>query len=568
MTLILEVFAILVLIALGIAAYRRYLSPPPHLESTQDSAVILILVTLLVLTFLLLDGFGIAASGKFTAFTPLGSAIARLAQQKGMMTGQAQVLHDLFWWLHVLIVLGFLVYIPYSKHLHLLVSPFNVFAASLGPKGALPRLPQGEEEGGAGRLEEFTWRELLNAFACAECGRCDRACPALESGLSLSPRMIIHGLKEHIFQVGPASLATTAGGTSDPPRLVGESITPEELWACTTCLACMEECPVMNEHLPLIVRMRRRLLYEGEVDEKLGTVLMNLSRYGNSFGQSARERGQWAEGLDFEVKDVREDPAELLWFVGDYASYDPTLREITRKAASVFHRLGLDFGILYDGERNAGADLRRAGEEGLYEMLVEENLSVMGDSKFKKIITTDPHSYHTLRNEYPQYGGRWEVFHYTEVLEELIKAGKLAFPHQLPYRAAYHDPCYLGRYNGVYDPPRQILKALGVKLVELPRSRRKSYCCGGGGGRIWMEEPQNIKERPSESRIREALALGAGLPGRLLPQRCEHVPRCGQDHRGGGPDCRQGTDRAGGGSSAGMMLNPAFRKGLKEDVEP
>jgi Fe-S oxidoreductase len=235
---------------------------------------------------------------------------------------------------------------------------------------------------------------------------------------------------------------------------------------------------------------------------------MNLSRYGNSFGQSARARGQWTEGLDFEVKDIREEPAEFLWFVGDYASYDPTLQEITRRTARVFHQLGLDFGILYDGERNAGGDLRRVGEEGLYEMLVEENISVMKDCRFAKIITTDPHSYHTLKNEYPHYGGNWEVLHYTEVLDRLIQEGKLAFAHSLSYRVTYHDPCYLGRYNGIYEPPRRILKALGVELVEMPRSQRRSYCCGAGGGRIWMEEPHDIKERPSESRIREALTLG------------------------------------------------------------
>ncbi|MFQ6090605.1 MAG: 4Fe-4S dicluster domain-containing protein, partial [Candidatus Bipolaricaulia bacterium] len=230
-------------------------------------------------------------------------------------------------------MLGFLVYIPYSKHLHLLVSPFSVFFTSLGPKGALPRSSEGDDEGGgAERLEEFTWRELLNAFACAECGRCDRACPALASGLDLSPRLIVRALKEHIFEVGPGLLAGNAADDSHR-ALVGELITSEELWACTTCLACMEECPVLNEHLPLIVRMRRHLVYQGGVDQRLGAALMDLSRYGNSFGQSARAQGEWTAGLDFAVKDIREERAEFLWFVGDSASYDPGLQEITRRAA-------------------------------------------------------------------------------------------------------------------------------------------------------------------------------------------------------------------------------------------
>ncbi len=517
--LILEIFAVLVLIGLGIAIYRRYIAPPPHLESTLDSAVILTLVALLVLSFLLFDGFRLAGEGQLTPWAPLGSAIARLIRAQGMPAGLAAGLAKLFWWLHVVIVLGFLVYIPYSKHLHLLVSPFSVLFTTLGPKGALPRPSESSdseedgEGGGAARLEEFTWRELLNGFACAECGRCDRACPALASGLPLSPRLLIHALKEHILTAGPELLAGreegegTTATDGGPPPLVGESITPEELWACTTCLACMEECPVLNEHLPLIVRMRRHLVYQGEVDQRLSAALMNLSRYGNSFGRSERARGEWTAGLDFKVKDIREEPAEFLWFVGDFASYDPALQELTRTAARVFHRVGLDFGILYDSERNAGGDVRRVGEEGLFEMLVEENIATMRECRFAKIITTDPHSYHTLKNEYPEYGGRWEVLHYTEVLDRLIREGRLAFRRKLPYRVAYHDPCYLGRYNGVYEPPRRVLRALGVELVELPRNRERSYCCGAGGGRIWMEE-QRVKERPSESRIKEALSLG------------------------------------------------------------
>ena len=510
--LILEIFAVLVLIGLGVAAYRRYFAPPPHLPRAPEAVIILIPVALLFLTFIFFEGFSLAVregSGLAPVFLPFGSAIARLAQE--MPGGPAEGLMRLFRGLHLLIVLGFLVYIPYSKHLHLLASPFNVLFRARGPKGALPRPSTdtasgsgGEEGGGAARLGEFTWRELLNAFACAECGRCDRACPALASGLDLSPQRLVQALKDQLFEVGPGLLV---GGNKASRPLVGESITPEELWACTTCLACMEECPVLNEHPSLIVRMRRHLVYQGEVDQRLSTALMNLSRYGNSFGQSARARGEWTEGLDFEVKDIREEPAEFLWFVGDFASYDPALQEITRITARVFHRAGLDFGILYDGERNAGGDVRRVGEEGLFELLVEENIAAMKECQFAKIITTDPHSYHTLKNEYPEYGGKWEVFHYTEVLDRLIREGRLPFARALPYRVTYHDPCYLGRYNGIYEPPRRILKALGIELVELPRSRGRSYCCGAGGGRIWMEE-QEMKERPSESRVREALSLG------------------------------------------------------------
>ena len=514
--LILEVFAVLALLGLAGAAYRRYFAPPPHLPRAPEAVIILIPVGLFFLAFLSFEGFSLAVRGssELAPTPPLGSAIARLA--RGLPTGLAEGLARLFRGLHLLIGLGFLAYIPYSKHLHLLASPFSVLFRARGPKGALPRPPEEDEEGGgAARLEEFTWRELLNGFACAECGRCDRACPALASGLPLSPQRLIRTLKEQLFELGPGLLASAGTSNSKPSRpLVGEAITPEELWACMACLACMEECPVLNEHLPLIVRMRRHLVYQGEIDRGLSAALMNLSRYGNSFGRSERARGEWTKGLDFEVKDIREEPAEFLWFVGDFASYDPALQGLTRTAARVFHEVGLDFGILYDSERNAGGDVRRVGEEGLFELLAEENIATMKGCRFARIITTDPHSYHALKNEYPEYGGRWEVLHYTEVLDQLIREGRLKFARSLTYRVAYHDPCYLGRYNGVYEPPRRVLRALGVELVELPRNRGRSYCCGAGGGRIWMEEPQEqktktkLKERPSESRIREALSLG------------------------------------------------------------
>ncbi|MFN4217819.1 MAG: (Fe-S)-binding protein [Candidatus Bipolaricaulia bacterium] len=520
-TLILEIFAILVLMGIAIASYRRYIAPPPHLESTREAAVILILIGSLMVTFLLFDSFAQASDGAVSrAWAPIGYALGGLWTRLGVAQNLAYSLYHVFWWAHALIVLAMLVYIPYSKHLHLLAAPLSVFFGALRG-GSLPRP---SSTSGASTIRDLTWRELFNAYACAECGRCDRACPALTSGAALSPRLLIHHLKEHLFAVGPKLIrASSLGptplspfpkGKGELPALlrggaggeVSKAVTEAELWACTTCLACMAHCPVRNEHLPLIIQMRRYLVNEGRVDASLQDALTKLSRYGNSFGQSDRLRGKWTQGLDFTIKDIRKEPAEYLWFVGDYSSYDPRIQEITRTAAKVFHRLGLDFGILYESERNAGNDVRRVGEEGLFEMLVEKNLNALSKCEFHEIITLDPHTYHVLKNEYPDYGGRFTVTHYTELFARLLENKKLSFSKRLGYRVTYHDPCYLGRYNGVYDAPRKILRALGVQLSEMPRSQRHSYCCGAGGGRIWMEE-EDLKERPSESRIREALAL-------------------------------------------------------------
>jgi Fe-S oxidoreductase len=244
------------------------------------------------------------------------------------------------------------------------------------------------------------------------------------------------------------------------------------------------------------------------MDKTAQDALNHLNRYGNSFGKSDRMRAKWTQSLATKIKDARKEPVEYLWFTGDYASYDPRVEDITRKTAELFQLAGLDFGLLYEGERNAGNDLRRVGEEGLFEVLRDKNLQALEKARFKSIVTTDPHTYNTLKNEYPWNGNGVTVLHHTEMLDRLLEEGRLRPKKRLTGRVTYHDPCYLGRYNGVYDPPRRVLARLGLELVEMPRNRDRSYCCGAGGGRIWMEDVPGIKERPAESRIREVAGLG------------------------------------------------------------
>ena len=503
-SLFLELFSVLVLISLGVAVARRLLFAPKYLHLSLDANLILGLIGLLMLSTVFGNAFRIASEGGETsAWAPFGSLLSHAFA--AMPKETAHSLAKAMWWLHMIVVLFFLVYLPYSKHLHLLASPFNVFfsqsatrpVGDLGVRGAREDL-----SAGAARWQELTWKQLLSGFSCAECGRCDRSCPATASGSPLQPQQIVQKIKEHMVRVGLKS------GNRDPaPKLIGDVITEKEIWACTTCLACMNCCAVWNEQVALIVALRRHLVSEGQVERTVQDMLGNLQRYGNSFGKSDRMRAKWTQTSGLKIKDARKEPVEYLWFVGDYASYDPRCEDITKKTANVFAQAGLDFGLLFEAERNAGNDVRRVGEEGLFEMLRDKNLQAIGKAQFKKIITTDPHTYHTLKNEYPWNGNRPEVRHYTEVLDGLVQAGKLPLKKKLAGRVTYHDPCYLGRYNGVYDAPRRVLQALGFEVVEMPRCRDRSFCCGAGGGRIWMEDTEKVQERPAENRIREAVAL-------------------------------------------------------------
>jgi Fe-S oxidoreductase len=307
-------------------------------------------------------------------------------------------------------------------------------------------------------------------------------------------------------------LGTLLRSPNAPSRLdvavIGEDrIREETVWSCFQCNACVEICPVGIEQAPIINQMRRHLLEEGRVDANLQSTLQTIQKSGNSFGENKRKRGRWTQELDFEVKDARTEPVDVLWFVGDYASFDPRSQRVTRSLARLYQAAGVDFGILYDGERNSGNDVRRVGEEGLFELLARQNISTLGGCQFNRIVTSDPHSLNTLRNEYAELGGDWEVMHHTSFLLELIGAGRLDVAGRLGYRVTYHDPCYLGRHNGEYDSPRAILELLGCELVEMPRNRDNSFCCGAGGGRIWIPDKPGA-ERPSENRIREANGLG------------------------------------------------------------
>jgi Fe-S oxidoreductase len=498
----------LFLIGAGMAAYRRFIQRPRRLTLEPGFTLSLVLVTLIVLGGWFTESLRLAVDKPAWAlWSPMGWLLAQAWISTGASGATLTNWHLGIWIFHLLLVTVTIATLPVGTLLHILTGPLNVFFSKLDrPTGKLAPLPQTTkgEPIYASTIKGLTWKQLLDGDACTECGRCQDACPAFAAGKPLSPKEVILSVRTALRQDGRGLLKVDA----KTPVLVGEKIANDVLWSCTTCGACVSECPVLIEHVDAIVDMRRYLVIEGKMDTELQGALENLGRYGNSFGQSERMRARWSQPIQPPIKDARREPVEYLWFVGDYASYSPTLTDVTVKTAEVFRKAGLNFGILFDSERNAGNDVRRVGEEGLFEMLVEKNSTVLGKCKYQTMVTTDPHTYNTLKNEYPADGDeRRKVLHYTELLDELISNGKLKFSKKLGYKVTYHDPCYLGRYNGVYDAPRRVIEATGCELIEMPRHKDRSFCCGAGGGRIWMAEG-DIKERPSESRIREAVKLG------------------------------------------------------------
>jgi Fe-S oxidoreductase len=467
----------------------------------------------LALTGFLLEAFPIAADDpSFEVWAPFGWLVGQAFIALGFEGSAADSARATTWWVHGVFALFWVSSIPFTKAVHMLAAPAGVGAKDERAGNTLLPLPPDAkpEEVGYATIDALAPKHLLDLDACTKCGKCHAACPATASGYPLSPRDLVLDLREVAEgSMGNRAALGIAPRFPDHAEILG-TIKPETLWSCMQCMACVEICPVGIEHVPIINQMRRALVERGEMDGQLQQTLETIYTSGNSFGEAKRKRGRWAKDLDFTVKDVRKEPAEVLWFVGDYASFDPRNQRISQALARVLRHAGVDFGILYDGERTAGNDVRRAGEEGLWSSLAEENLETLAGCRFGRILTSDPHTFNTLKNEYPQLGGNWAVVHHSQLLLELLESRRLR-PHKgLGYRVTYHDPCTLGRFNGVYDEPRQVIAALGCELVEMPRNRDNSFCCGAGGGRIWMKELKSDEsQRPSENRIDEAVGLEA-----------------------------------------------------------
>jgi Fe-S oxidoreductase len=412
--------------------------------------------------------------------------------------------HLSVWIFHALISLAFVAIVPYSYFMHLLTTPLNIFFSKLTPRGELAKIDNIEEAESLGisKLEEFSWKRRLDFDACVECGRCQAACPAYMAGTALSPKRIIVKLKHHMHGELPGPIH-------------GELIKADELWACTTCMACVQECPAFIDIVDTIVDLRRYLtLSEGALPSTAPQSLQNIQRAGNPWGLPAAERLAWAHGLDVPLLEPGKE-VEYLYWVGCSASYDKRNQAIARSVVAILKKAGVSFGVMQE-ERCHGEVARRLGEEYLYQTLQADNVQAINQYKFRKVITHCPHCFNTIKNEFPQFGGTYEVLHHSQVIAELIAAGRIRPIRSIDATVAFHDSCYLGRYNGIMEAPRQVARAVpGLRVIEPPRNRERGLCCGGGGGHMWMEVPS--EKRVNVIRTEELLETGATVVGTACP---------------------------------------------------
>ncbi len=505
--LVQDVFGVLVLIGVAMAAYQRIAIRPERFRgsSGRDAAAVLALILAVVASMLLESSLLAVGDDPPAGWQPVSSALGDLFGVLGVGGEAGRSAAEVFRWTHALAVLGFLAYIPASKHLHILAGIPNVFLRDLKPPGRLStpdleRMPLGlADVRGLGR------KQMLDLYACTECGRCQDACPAYAAGQPLSPKLLITDLRDNLL------------GRGRPGPLAGVVISEETIWACTTCGACMEACPLLIEHVPKIVDLRRHLTMElGRLPEGVAGAVQSLERRGHPWAGSGFSRTDWCRDLGVRVLGPG-DEAELLLWVGCTAAFDARAQRVARSLVRLLQAAEVNFGILGDAETCTGDAARRAGYDYLFQLQAQANVETLAERRFQRIVTICPHCLNTLRNEYGAFGGQYEVVHHSQLLTELVAAGRLPQPAVagLVETATFHDPCYLGRYNGEFAAPRALLEASGRSVVEMERSGSASFCCGAGGGRAFAVDPPG--QRVNAIRAEQARATGCGVVATACP---------------------------------------------------
>jgi len=500
--LLVDLFCVLVLGGVLAALWIRKVQRPRRFDGSHlgEADLILALIATIVTSLLLWHGARIALG--LNDWPASWSPVSQLISHVFGHNGATRVLERVFVWIHVLTILGFLAYLPYSKHLHIVTAAINVWFGRTAARGRLeplrfddPDVPEEEIRFGAGIAADLTWKEVLDTFSCTECGRCQDACPAFATGKLLSPKLVIMGLRDQVF----AQDSETA--------LVPNAVPEESVWDCVTCGACVQACPVSIEHVDHIVDLRRHLvMVESSFPAEAEPMLRDVERVSNPWGKAQSERADWAASLGIKILEPGDPAPEYLYWVGCASSFDERARKTAESTAKLLAAAGVEFAILGPREACTGDPARRMGNEYVFQTLAEQNVQTLNDAGVTKIIANCPHCFNTLANEYPDFGGRYEVIHHSELLASLVRDGRLSPARDDALKVTYHDSCYLARHNDVLAAPRELVSAIGAP-VEMERSGKQTFCCGAGGAHMWMEE----RASPiNEERVREAAGTGAG----------------------------------------------------------
>jgi Fe-S oxidoreductase len=535
---IMDLFNVLVVVGVALAAFQRLVLRPRRLTLNWDAWLILFLIWFLMVTDVLTNSFRIAMDrGDRDAFSFFAFGLANLWDRMGVSQASLEKLHTAWWYLHLTDFLVFLCYLPISKHSHLITAPINVFFRRLEPTGTMQPIENIEEREvfGVGKVTDFSWKQMLDFYTCTECGRCEVACPASNTGKDLSPKKIMHDMRF----VAEQEVKVNTGLATERGNLIG-AVGFNAIWDCVNCGACQYECPVYIEHIPALTDMRRFLVMdEANMPETAAATLMQLEQRGHPWRGTPLTRTSWMEQMEFKIERY-DGTQDWLFWVGCTGALVERNVKVTQALARLLHKAGVSFGCLGEEETCSGDPARRLANEYLYQMQAKQNIETFNDKAVVRVVTTCPHCFNTMKNEYPQFGGVFEVYHHTQVLADLIAQGQLPVDQAIAEKVTYHDSCFMGRHNGVYDEPRDVIRSIpGVDIVEIEGAcRERGFCCGAGGAHMWVEETKG--ERINHARCRQAQGAARRTGSKIVAMNC---PFCIQMFEDGIPSVESDEEK-------------------------